>query len=409
MRRCLAFIEANTTGTGMMALRTARDLGLEPLFFTGRPERYRGLAGAGAEVVLCDTNDTAALRAAVARWADRLCGVTTTSDFYVAAAAELAAALGLPGNPPEVVRLCRDKGRMRRALAGAGVRQPRFEVITEPGQVPSALARVGLPCVAKPVDGSGSEHVRLCESEEEALDHVGQVLAVRTNVRGQASAGAVLLEEYLRGPEFSVETFHVRGEPTCVGVVAKTVTGHPYFVESGHVYPAPLAPLEGEAIVATTQAALAAVGVRDGPTHTEVKLLPDGVAIVEINPRLAGGMIPELVRLVDGLDLLEQQLRGAAGMPVTLATRRRGYAGVRFLTAERAGVLRTAAGWREAELLPGVESVVVTAEPGTRVSPPRSAYDRLGHVIARGRTVRELSARLEAAVPSLLMEAGERS
>ncbi|MGW0810972.1 ATP-grasp domain-containing protein [Nonomuraea sp. NPDC002799] len=409
MRRCLAFIEANTTGTGMMALRTARDLGLEPLFFTGRPERYRGLAGSGAEVVRCDTNDPAELRAAVTRWAGRLCGVTTTSDFYVAAAAELAAALGLPGNPPEVVRLCRDKGRMRRELAGAGVRQPRFEVVTEPGQIPAALARVGLPCVAKPVDGSGSEHVRLCESEEETLDHAGRVLAVRTNVRGQPSAGAVLLEEYLRGPEFSVETFHVRGEPTCVGVVAKTLTGHPYFVESGHVYPAPLTPLEGEAIVATTQAALAAVGVRDGPTHTEVKLLPDGVALVEINPRLAGGMIPELVRLVDGLDLLEQQLRGAAGMPVTLATRRRGYAGVRFLTAERPGVLRTGAGWREAELLPGVESVVVTAEPGTRVSPPRSAYDRLGHVIARGTTVRELSARLEAAVPSLLMEAGERS
>ncbi|MEV0230707.1 ATP-grasp domain-containing protein [Nonomuraea sp. NPDC050786] len=408
MGRCLAFIEANTTGTGMMALRTARDLGLEPLFFTGRPERYRGLDGSGAEVVRCDTNDAAALRAAVERHAGELCGVTTTSDFYVAAAAELAAGLGLPGNPPEVVRLCRDKGRLRRVLAEAGVPQPKFAVVTEEDQITAALASVGLPCVAKPVDGSGSEHVRLCATEEEVRAHAGEVLSVRTNVRGQPSAGAILLEEYLEGPEYSVETFHIRGEPTCVGVVAKSVTGHPYFVESGHVYPAPLDPLEGEALVAAAQAALAAAGVREGPTHTEVKLLPGGVAIVEINPRLAGGMIPELVRLVDGLDLLEQQLRGAAGMPVTLATRRRGYAGVRFLTAERAGVLRTACGWRQAELLPGVESVVITAEPGTRVSPPRSAYDRLGHVIARGRTVRQLTARLEAAVPSLLMEASER-
>ncbi|MFC4531101.1 ATP-grasp domain-containing protein [Sphaerisporangium dianthi] len=407
MRGRLACVEANTTGTGMIALRTAGALGLAPLFLTGKPERYRGLTESGAQVVRCDTNDPGSLLDAVAPYAADLCGVTTTSDFYVATVAELAAHLGLPGNPPEAVRVCRDKGRTRHALAKAGLRQPRFAVVHDRSETAEAVARVGLPCVVKPVSGSGSENVRLCASPAQALAQVARVLSVRVNVRGQRCEPAALVEEYLEGPEFSVEMVHTDGEAGCVGIVAKSLTGHPYFVESGHVYPAPVTPADAEAMEDAVRLALAAVGVQHGPTHTEVRLLPDGVAIVEINPRLAGGMIPELISLVDGLDLLEQQIRGAIGLPVSLARRREGHAGIRFLVADRPGEVRAVSGVERAAALPGVERVSVTAAPGTRVGPPRSAYDRFGHVIARGRTVPELIGRLDRAAAALRVEVGE--
>lgn len=400
----IAFVEANTSGTGMMALRIAHDLGLSPLFLTAEPGRYQGLPACGAEVVRCDTGDLAALRAALEPYAGVLRGVTTTSDFYVAVVADLADALGLPGNRPEAVRTCRDKGRMRQALAAAGVRQPRFAIVRDPSETAAAVAGTGLPCVVKPVDGSGSENVRLCGSLAESTAQVERILAVQMNVRGQPAAGAALVEEYLEAPEFSVETFHVAGRATCVGVVAKSLTGHPHFVESGHVYPAPVDPLEGEAMVRAVRDALAATGMWLGPAHTEVKLLPDGVAIIEMNPRLAGGMIPELIRLVDGLDLVEQQLRAACGMPVVLTTCRGGYAGIRFLVASRPGQVRSVSGRREAAALQGVEGVVVSVAPGARVELPRNAYDRLGHVLARGRTVPELSARLDDALSKLRVE-----
>ncbi|WP_248958361.1 ATP-grasp domain-containing protein [Sphaerisporangium perillae] len=407
MRGRLACVEANTTGTGMIALRTAGELGLDPLFLTGKPERYQGLAESGAQVVRCDTNDAGELLAALAPRAGDLCGVTTTSDFYVATVAELAAQLGLPGNPPEAVRLCRDKGRMRRALAKAGARRPRFAVLHDQSETAEAVTRVGLPCVVKPVSGSGSENVRLCASQAEVRAQVAQVLSVRTNIRGQACEPAALVEEYLDGPEFSVEMVHTGGEAVCVGIVAKTLTGRPYFVESGHVYPAPVAKADAEAMESAVRLALAATGIQHGPTHTEVKLLSDGVAVVEINPRLAGGMIPELISLVDGLDLLEQQIRGAIGLPVTLARRREGHAGIRFLVADRPGAVRAVSGADQVAALPGIEQVSVSARPGVRVGPPRSAYDRLGHVIARGRTVPELTARLDRAVAGLHVEVGE--
>ena len=87
------------------------------------------------------------------------------------------------------------------------------------------------------------------------------------------------------------------------------------------------------------RAALAATGMRLGPTHTEVKVTDAGPSIVEINARAAGGMIPELVRLATGVDLLEQQLRAAAGLPLDLVPTRERVAGIRFLLAPADGRL----------------------------------------------------------------------
>jgi S-sulfo-L-cysteine synthase (3-phospho-L-serine-dependent) len=396
----LIFVESNTTGSGMLALTAAHRLGLEPLLLTSNPRRYAGLAGSGAEVVDCDTNTLAALTEAVARRRGGIAGITTTSEFYLVAAAELADRLGLPGNPPNAVRLCRDKSRTRLVLAAARLPQPRFVMVRDSRQLSLPLREVGLPCVVKPVDESGSDNVRLCRSEPQVRAHLRTVLAARVNARNQPAAGVALVEEYLDGPEYSVEMFSTAGVARCIGITAKSVRGDPYFVESGHHYPAPLDPPAAERLVGTVEAALGVVGVRTGPTHTEVKLLPDGPAIVEINVRLAGGMIPELIRLADGVDLLEQQVRAAAGLPVDLAARPGPdpCVGIRFVTARRRGTVLAVTGTDDALAQPGVRAVSVPVQPGARVVPARNAYERVGHVIAAGACPRAVESTLDRAV-----------
>nr|WP_042178670.1 pyridoxal-phosphate dependent enzyme [Kibdelosporangium sp. MJ126-NF4]CEL13329.1 Cysteine synthase [Kibdelosporangium sp. MJ126-NF4]CTQ99020.1 Cysteine synthase (EC 2.5.1.47) [Kibdelosporangium sp. MJ126-NF4] len=381
----LLFIESNTTGTGMLALRMARRLGVRAVLMTSAPARYPGLGEMECEVLVCDTNSRSALRTAVHQRFRReeITGVTTTSDFYVPAVAELNEWLGLPGNTAEATRTCRNKAELRTALAGAGAHQPRFAVVPDPADVAAAVARVGLPCVVKPVDDSGSNDVLLCSTREAAVEHAARTLATRVNVRGMATAGLVLVEEYLDQPEFSVEMFSWRGEPVWAGITAKSVTGLPYFVESRHVFPAVIEPAVADELLRTARRAVAATGVRTGPTHTEIKLTPSGPAIVEINPRLAGGMIPELIRYATGIDLLEQQLRAATGSSPEFTPNSAGYAGIQFLLAPAAGTLHAIDGVARAERIPGVERVTVTAIAGSEVRVPRNAYDRLGYVIAR--------------------------
>ncbi|MFD9260318.1 pyridoxal-phosphate dependent enzyme [Streptomyces sp. NPDC059538] len=413
IRRHLLFVESNTTGTGMLALERARELGTVPVLLTGDPDRYRGLADTGAEVVRCDTNSDAALRAAVQERFRReeIAGVTTTSDFYVPAAARIAQWLGLPGNPPEAVAVCRDKSALRERLRAAGVRQPRYALVREPDGAAAAVARTGLPCVVKPADDSGSTNVLLCADEAEVRAQIERILAIDTNVRGMPTARTVLVEEYLEAPEYSVEMFSQDGQAQCVGITAKSVTATPYFVEHRHLFPAPLPATTAQRITETVTAALDAAGIRLGATHTEVKLTAGGPALIEINPRPAGGMIPELIRLATGVDLLGEQLRAALGLPPHLKAEDAGHAGIQFLLADTDGTLTAAHGTRAAETVDGVESVLVTAAPGTPVHSPRSASDRLGHVIARHAEPEGVHAALDAAraLIRLDIEAAPRS
>ncbi|HEX5742067.1 MAG TPA: pyridoxal-phosphate dependent enzyme [Pilimelia sp.] len=395
----LVFVEANTTGTGMLALRAAGRLGYEAVLAAAEPGRYADLAQTGATVVRCATDDPAALRAAVERhcgsW--RVAGVTTTSEFYLTAAAELARAVGLPGGRAEALAACRDKGRLRATLTAGGLPQPRFEVVRAAADAAAAARRVGSPCVVKPVDDSGSTRVVRCADAAAAAAAAADVLAVTVNGRGQPTAGAALVEEYLEGPEYSVEMFGVDGAQVLLGIVEKEVTGAPHFVECQHIVPAAVSADLAEELVTTTRKALGAVGLERGPSHTELRVTAAGATVVEINPRLAGGRIPELFRLGTGVDLLAAQVRYAAGLPVSLPEAFTDCVGIRFLLPERAGLFAGLGGVGAARALPGVVTVAATARPGQEVSPPTDAYGRVGYVLARGADRAAVAATLAAA------------
>ncbi|MCZ7476247.1 MULTISPECIES: ATP-grasp domain-containing protein [unclassified Micromonospora] len=404
MRRVI-FIESNTTGSGMVALRRANELGWLPCFVTRSPGRYPQLAEIPHDLLICDTNTPSQLAAAIAgRWPDRIAGVTTTSEFYLPAVARVAAELGLPGNPWEVMVTCRDKAAVRRVLDHHGVGQPAYVVVGSAAEAGRAVARLGLPCVVKPVDGSGSQGVLLCHDTGEVRHQVSDILANKTNVRGQPAPRSVLLEQYVTGPEFSVETFSDAGTVTCVGITAKTVGSPPSFVEARHIYPAPLPAGVADELAATAERALKALGFAQGPAHTEVRWTASGPAIIEVNARLAGGMLPELVRLATGVDLLTQQLHVATGRPVELTARHRSVAGIHFITAPERGVLLSIDGLDRARSVRGVQQVHLTVEAGQAVAPPRDAYGRVGFVIAKGRSAATVERILDRAVAEIAWE-----
>jgi biotin carboxylase len=393
----MIFVESNTTGSGMLALATAQRLGLDPVLLSSRPQRYAGLAETGVEVVECDTNSPEAI---AFRLRGEISGVTTTSEYFLEVVARVARSLGLPGNPPEAIRRCRDKSATREALARAGVGQPRFVAVRDHRLLTPTLRKVGLPCVVKPVNESGSQDVVLCHSEPQVRVHLRRILSARVNARDQPVPRVALVEEYLDAPEYSVEMFSTAGRATCVGITAKSVSGNPYFVESGHHYPAALSPSATKQLITLARDALDAAGIREGPSHIEAKLSSSRAAVVEINARLAGGMIPELVRLVDGIDLIEQQIRAAAGMPVDLTpvAREDRCAAIRFLMAEQGGQVVSVSGVEEAQAQPGVRRVLVSATPGSHVVPAQDAYGRIGHVIAGGTDFTEAESRLTRAL-----------
>jgi biotin carboxylase len=379
-RRAVLFVESNTSGTGALFVHTARAIGYAPVLVTARPEKYAYLARPGApEVVVVPRVDEDAVEALVRErfgGGEGVAGITSTSEYFVAAAAAAAARFGLPGPDAARVRAARDKSRQREVLAAAGVPVPAFRAVRSADEAVAAAREIGGPVVVKPVDGSGSVGVRACASPGEVREHAARLLAPPEGAGGEAPRA--LVEELVEGAEFSVELFSGR----VVGVTRKHLGAPPFFVEAGHDYPADVPAADARALAETALRGTALLGLGWGPLHWELRLR-DGQALpIEVNPRLAGGFIPELVRHAQGIDLIRETLRLVVGETPELEPARRRHASIRFLFAPGDGRLAAVQGVDEALDHPGVGDVSLYRSAGDELAVHGDFRDRIGHVIA---------------------------
>ncbi len=401
-RPWLALVESNTTGSGRQFCVAARARGLRPVVLAAQPQRYPYLDEDGLDRLVLDTGEPGAVLDACRRLAHRdgLAGVTSSSEYFAATAAEVATKLGLPGPDPLALARCRHKDRQRAVLAEAGVPVPAYRPVADAAAAAGAAEAIGYPVVVKPTTGSGSVGVRLCPDAAAVRAHAAGLLAGAVDERGRPVPRLVLVERYLTGPEFSVETF----DRTVVAVTRKYLGPEPYFVETGHDVPAQVPPGDAAALADLALAALRALGLGRGAAHTELRMTPNGPVVVEVNPRLGGGMIPALVRLATGADLVDAVIAGAAGESPEPVARRLGYASIRFVLLDRPGTVTGLGGLDEARTLPGVELVALTVAPGAVLARTHSFRDRVGYAVAVGPDPTTAATRAQHAAASLRVQ-----
>jgi argininosuccinate lyase len=395
MKRLLLLVESNTTGTGRLFAQRAATLGITPVMLTTSPARYPYIAHDAVDYVEAETSDPGAVLAAaraLGRDAD-IAGAFSSSEYYIETAAVCAKALGLPGPPPEAIRACRHKGTQRQILAAAGLGGPRF---VRASTVAGVLAAgIPYPVVVKPCSGSGSVGVRLCADDSEAATHAATLLRATENERGLAVPAEILVEEYMTGQEYSVELF--AGRP--VATVDKHLGPLPWFVEIGHDTPSRLPADRERMLTSAARDAVAALNLTWSAAHVELNLGPTGARIVEVNPRLAGGMIPDLVLRAYGTDLIDSQIRAAVGLPVPSASAQPcAAASIRFLTAAgRGSVVHPDRAIAAALAVEGVADAAIYRVAGDGITAAEDFRGRIGHVIS-------VSGRADPAAP----EAAER-
>ncbi|HEX6870671.1 MAG TPA: ATP-grasp domain-containing protein [Micromonosporaceae bacterium] len=374
----LVLVESNTTGSGRLFCARARDLGLRPVLLARDPGRYPYVAEDGIEYRVVDTTSVAEVAAACAGLDGEVAGVTSSSEYFVATAHEVARSLGRPHPDPDAVRACRDKHTQRERLRAGSVPCPAFAAAASAEEAVRVADAIGLPVVVKPVAGSGSIGVRRCATLPEVRAAAAAVLEVDAAALALPPQHSVVVESYLDGAEYSVETLDDR----VIGVTRKHLGAEPYFVEIGHDFPAPLDEPTRSAIHDTAVAALRALGLGWGPAHIELRVTASGPYIIEVNPRLAGGMIPRMVEEATGIDMIFQAVARAAGLAVAGAPTRSAAASIRFLVAPTGGRLIELAGVDRARALPGVAEVGLTKAIGEDLTIRNSFQDRLGYLIA---------------------------
>ncbi|WP_328973781.1 ATP-grasp domain-containing protein [Streptomyces sp. NBC_00239] len=347
------------------------------------------------QLLLSDFSDETALRALIAETA-RAHSIDLVihlgSEASMPPVAAEAEALGLAPNPAEAVRSLNDKAAMRRMLNAAGLSPVEARRAATVGEVREILRDAVLPVIVKPATLAGSRGVALIRCPED-------VDAWAQRVRTGSLAGPYLVEDYLEGPEFSVETLSAGGVHRVVGITAKQTSGAPGFVETGHVFPAPLPAADRTAIERLVTDLLELAGYVFGPAHTEVILTRRGPRIVESQARLGGDRIPLLIETATGFDIESWIFRALAGEPVVPPSAHR-YAAIEFFRLPP-GRLESAAPAAEVTAAPHVHALHFPFAPGAEIKPITDSSTRHGYAVVDAPTPAEAAVRLSAVLDTL--------
>jgi biotin carboxylase len=354
-----------------------------------------------ADHAVADLRDQVAVRTAVQELAARheLRGVLSWDEFAMVNTAIVARSLGLPGPHPDAVASCRDKARTRTLLDVHRVPSAQWEPVADLTGAREAGDRIGYPLVLKPASAAGSAGVVRVNHHSELAD--AMAFTRRATAEQGPEGSGMLAESYLDGPEVSVEIVTFRGRHHVVAVTRKELGTQPYFEETGHLVVAVDPTSDAASRIAT--AALYAVGLTHGVSHVEIRRTSTGPCVVEVNPRLAGDLIPRLVALSTGVDLVGAAAELALGRMPDLTPSRAAVAGVRFLypsTAGRVKSLSVDAGLRAETWC---ERAVIEQQPGALVAPPPAAGldSRLAHVVVIGASTTQCRSRLDRAAAAV--------
>jgi biotin carboxylase len=382
-------------------VKKARELGLRVVYIQ-YPRSYREEHWAYVDqALLMDYSDTERLLplAKALYQAYPFEKVVSLFELGLLPAAQVADLLGLGGTPRATVELLLDKWQMRQHLNALGV-SPVAAAVGRTEQDLRAFAREhGFPVVVKPTREAGSICVLAVRDEMALTTIVARYRELADAFDPDLLAGPLddfLMEEYLDGPEISVETLSFAGRHVVVAITDKVVSSGPGFVETGHSMPSrhPGAVLEQAA--ALVHDFLDAVGLREGPAHTEMKLTSRGPAIVESHNRVGGDKIGELAELVYGIDMDKYALGIPFGLvePLQESPKATGAAAIRFLTPVP-GRVTEMLGADAIKSDPALVELEITVAPGSTVPELTWSEDRVGHVIARGETAEEAIAHCE--------------
>jgi biotin carboxylase len=366
-------------------LSAARGLGLEVVRGVDLPPELAREWTIPDGLALDFRDPDAATAAIVAYAADHpLAAMLGVDDGASLLAARAAAALGLVHNDPDAALAARDKSVMRWKLQAGGVPVPTFRRYPLAIDAATIAHEVSYPCVVKPLLLSGSRGVIRANDPAELAAAVARLRRLLLNDGHALAASAFLVEDFIPGVEVALEGLLTDGELHVLALFDKPdPLDGPFFEETIYVTPSRLPAAAQAAIADCTARAAAALGLRHGPVHAELRLNERGPWLVEAAGRSIGGLCSTVLQFGAGMCLEELVLRHAVGLPIDSFEREQAAAGVMMIPIPAAGLLRGVEGLEAARAVPHVTGVEITAPLNHTVTPLPEGASYLGFIFAR--------------------------
>lgn len=359
------------------AIQKAVEMGLEVIAVDMNPDAV-GFKVPGVFREVISTIDIDAIVEAAKK--HKIDGIMTlATDMPMRSVAAVAKEMGLNGIDAETALKATNKAEMRKALQDARVPIPKFFKVSSEDEYMEAVKHFNVPFIVKPADSSGSRGI----FEVKDITNERVIKEAYRYCYPYSRVGDVVVEEYMQGPEVSVETISIDGVCHVIQITDKLTTGAPHYVEMGHSQPTQLSKEVSDKIADVAKAANKAIGIVNGPSHTEIIVTSEGPKIVEIGARLGGDNInTHLVPLSTGINIVECCIKIALGEKPDIKPKLNKGAAIRYFD-QHAGVIKSIDGIEEAKKIKGVQQISIVHGAGEEISEVTSSGARMGFVIAQ--------------------------
>ena len=308
--------------------------------------------------------------------------------------------LHLSGISKEIAIRATNKHLMREAFEAYGAPSPKsFLTKNEEDAWSIFCSGFDANAILKPSRNSGSRGIAKVEKGIPK----GEFIELYHRALDESRDHQVLIEQFIEGPEFSVEVIVWQGEPHVLAVTDKKTTEAPYFVELGHnqpsVYPADIQ----EKLKAGAISGCEALGLTNCAAHCELKIQNGEAYLMEIGARMGGDFIStELTHLSSGIDMVAATIDVVLGIEPNLQpTEEKHGVAIRYFTP-KPGIVKTVEG-EELLLRPDVYTAEIYVKSGDVVKEVKSSLDRSGHVIVTATTAKEAIAIAEDLLENVII------
>ena len=310
--------------------------------------------------------------------------------------ARLAAKYNLLFPTVDVIQRARNKYLMKKAFLEARVPCAQGQIIENQEELQQLdFAQWQFPLIIKPVDSYSSRGVYKVNSEKELHSRYPEALRY-------SSTGQVLLEEFLEGPEVSVEAVTFQGKTYVIQITDKVITPYPNTVELAHYQPSQLSALELNQIGEVVEAAIEALGIDFSGSHAELKLTPQGPKMIEIGARLGGDYISSyLTTLSTGVDMNRAIAQIAMGEEPDVNSTLRQFSGIQYVNWPAGRKVKAVAALEPFLQNPKVAFANIMVAPGDILPAITESTNRHAFFITSAETQAELNQNVQELVADL--------
>ncbi|HPF06217.1 MAG TPA: alpha-hydroxy-acid oxidizing protein [Spirochaetota bacterium] len=365
------------------AIDTAKKMGYQVIVTDYNPEAI-GMKHADIPIVMSTRDIQGSVR--IAKQQNEITpisGVLTVGTDASQTVAAVANALNLPGIRFEDAEAATNKIKMRMRFKEHNVPSPAFLPVWSLSDAKKACKILRFPLVIKPSDNMGARGVI-------KIENANQISDAFKFAKSASPSGDLIIEQFMEGPELSIDAIVYNGEITITGVADRIIDFPPNFVELGHNMPSALPQEMIDDAINVMKQGIHALGITIGAAKGDIKVTKNGAMIGELAARLSGGFMSAYTYpLSSGVDLMKAAIEVALGQePGNLE------AVFNRVAIERAvickpGIVKNISGLEDALKVPGIEGIFLNIKEGDLVVMPRSNVEKSGNIIASGNTLEE--------------------